>query len=71
MSYWKTNGGVAAAQVKRVVGPLMMVFSRGEPKPPVRPHVFTIVDEQGVEREVFAPRGYVTQLRDFEHWLRR
>jgi hypothetical protein len=48
-----------------------MLIGRSEPEPPVRPHVFTIVDEHGVEREVFAPRGYVTQVRDFEDWLRR
>jgi hypothetical protein len=38
------------AQVKRLVGPLMMFFSRGEPEAPDRPHVFTIVDEHGVEK---------------------
>jgi hypothetical protein len=35
-------------------------IGRGEDEPPVRPWTFKIVDEHGVEREVYAPPGRVT-----------
>lgn len=61
MSYWKAKSAAAGEQVKRLAAPFF-AFVRHEEQPPERPNVFTIVDEDGVEREVFAPRGYRAQL---------
>jgi hypothetical protein len=55
---WPRQG---AEQVKRLLEPLIAVIRHGEGEPPVRPHVFKIVDEHGNEREVFAPPGHVTR----------
>jgi hypothetical protein len=35
--------------------PLVAVIRHGGDEAPERPHRFTIVDENGVEREVYAP----------------
>jgi hypothetical protein len=62
MSYWKTTAEAAGEQVRRALSlPLALLVGRGEDEPPERPHVFTIVDEYGVEREVYAPPGRVTR----------
>jgi hypothetical protein len=58
VSYWKTT--LAGEQVKRVLEPLLAVIRHGGEEPPERPRVFTIVDENGNEREVYAPPGRVT-----------
>ncbi len=42
--------------LRRLVEPLIAVIRR-EDESAERPYVFKIVDEQGNEREVFAPRG--------------
>jgi hypothetical protein len=44
----------------RLVEPLIALI-RHEDEPPERPYVFKIVDEQGNEREVVAPRGRFTR----------
>ena len=70
MSYWKSKP--AGEQARRLLEPLIAFVSRDPAdEPPERPHVFTIVDEHGVEREVFAPRGYITQIRDFSDLRKR
>jgi hypothetical protein len=61
VSYWKTKPEAAGEQVRRIAEPLVAFIGRGEDEPPVRPHVFKIVDEHGVEREVYAPPGNVTR----------
>ena len=60
MSYWKTESTAAGEPVKRLVAPLVY-FIRHDEQPPERPHVFKIVDADGTEREVYAPRGQVTR----------
>jgi hypothetical protein len=45
---------------RRLVEPLIAVI-RHEGESPERPYVFKIVDEQGNEREVVAPRGRFTR----------
>jgi hypothetical protein len=60
MSYWKTKSAAAGEPVKRLVAPFF-AFIRHEESPPARPHVLTIIDEQGNEREVYAPPGRVTR----------
>jgi hypothetical protein len=69
-SYWKKKA-VEPAQatgarmrardaIKRAVDTVVFaVINHNEP--PARPHVFKIVDEHGVEREVYAPPGHVTR----------
>jgi hypothetical protein len=57
VSYWKAKSAAAGEQVKRLVVPFFAFVSRGEEEPPERPHVFRIIDEDGNEREVFAPPG--------------
>jgi hypothetical protein len=47
--------------IKRAVEALVALIRRGEVEPPVRPHVFTIEDEHGVERKMFAPSGPTRQ----------
>jgi hypothetical protein len=60
MSYWKTTSAAAGEQVKRLAAPFFAVIHHGE-QPSERPHVFTITDEHGDAREVFAPPGQVTR----------
>jgi hypothetical protein len=52
---WETPGG----PVSRVVEVLWAFL--GHDDAPERPRRFRIVDEDGVEREVFAPPGHVTR----------
>ena len=60
MSYWKTKSAAAGEQVKRLVAPFF-AFIYHEEQPPERPNVLKIVGEDGVEREMFVPRGQVTR----------
>jgi hypothetical protein len=60
MGYWKTTTEAAGEQLRKVVEPLIAFVRHGEPEPPVQPRVFRIVDENGVEKEVFAPPGNVS-----------
>lgn len=62
MSYWKAKTEAVGEQVKHAAEVLVAFVSR-EPadEPPERPRTFTILDEHGVEREVFAPPGRVTR----------
>lgn len=46
--------------LRRLVEPLIAVI-RHEDEPLEHPYVFKIVDEQGNEREVVAPRGRFTR----------
>ena len=49
---------------RRLVAPLRRLgLVRRETGPPERSYVFKIVDEQGNEREVVAPRGRFTRWR--------
>ena len=47
-----------------LVEALLIAFvGRSENEPPERPRVFKIVDENGNEREVYAPPGHVVRWR--------
>jgi hypothetical protein len=61
VSYWKTKPAVE--QARQLLEPLVAFIGRGEDEPPVRPWTFKIVDEHGVEREVYAPPGRVMRWR--------
>ena len=61
-SHWKTKALEPAPAVRRAVDAVVFaVINHGEDEPPVRPWTFKILDEHGVEREVYAPPGHVTR----------